>query len=92
MHCNVAHVLKSRFSLENQNIHTRCILNILFSLRKDFYKWIVSTNFYLMVCVQTAKDVRCKIKISDEFSQKRSVQAEVLLSFQKQLGEPMNNE
>ena len=42
-----------------------------------------------MVFAQTAKDVRCKTKIRDTLMpQKWSIKAEVLLSLQKQLGEP----
>ena len=72
------------FSLEYQNIHTRYIfdINILFSLQIVFYKRIVFTHPYLMVCVRTVKDGRCKIEIRDTLmSQRRSVQGEVLLSF-----------
>ena len=63
-------------------------INILFSLPEVFYKRIFYTHSYL-VCVRTAKDARCKIKIWDALmSQKPFVPAEVLLSLYKQLREP----
>ena len=38
-----------------------------------FSKLIVPTHFSMVVCVQTVKDARCKVKIRDELmSQKRS--------------------
>ena len=78
------HETQAMFSLEYQNIHTRYIfnINILFSLQIVFYKRIVFTHSYLMFCVRTVKDGRCKIEIRDALmSQRRSVQGEVLLSF-----------
>ena len=50
-------------SLEYQNIQDIFYINILFSLHKGFYKQVVSTHPYLMVCVRTAKDARCKPKV-----------------------------
>ena len=48
---------------------------------KVLYKLIVSTHFYLMVCVRIVTDARCKTKTWDTLiSQKRSVPVEVFLS------------
>lgn len=35
-------------------------------LHKVFSKLIVPTHFSMVVCVQTVKDARCKVKIRDE--------------------------
>ena len=48
---------------------------------KVVYIWIVFYHFYLMVCIQTVKDNRCKIKMWDTLlPQKWSVEAEILFS------------
>ena len=75
------HEKQAGFSLEYQNIRYTFNINILFSLHTVSYKEIGFTHFYLMVCVQTVKDARSKIKISAALiPQKRFVQREVLLS------------
>ena len=44
------------------------------AFHKVVYKQIVFTYSYLMVCFQTVKDARCKVKIWDTLmSQKRPV-------------------
>ena len=68
-------------------MHTKFVQHRYTFIHKVFYKRF--THPYLMVFAQTAKDVRCKTKIRDTLMpQKWSIKAEVLLSLQKQLGEP----
>ena len=53
----------------------------MFLFQTVSYKRIVITHSYLMVCVQTLKDVSWKIKILNALvSQRQSVQAEIFLS------------
>ena len=78
------HETQPGFSLVDQNIHKRYYINILIFLHKGFYKKIVNTHFYVVICIRTLKNARCKIKIQDPLkAQKRSVLAEVLLSIWK---------
>ena len=48
---------------EFKRINTRYILYNFF--HKVTYKRIVFTPFYLIICIQTVKDARCKTKIWD---------------------------
>ena len=76
-------------SLEYKRYIHDLYINILFSLRQGLYKQIVTTHYYMMVCIRTSKNVRCKIKIRDTLtSQRWFVQAKVLLSLSKQIGVP----
>ena len=62
-------------------MHTRYMQHTDTILHKVLYKLIVSTHFYLMVCVRIVIDARCKTKTWDTLiSQKRSVPVEVFLS------------
>ena len=75
------HEMLAGFTLEYQSNHTRNIFNMFFSLHTVFYKQVVFTHSYLMICVQTLNDAGCKIKIWNALmSQRRSLQAETLLS------------
>ena len=77
------HETQAGFSLEYQKKLTRHIFNIYIHIYicslsiQSFYKQIVSTHFYLMVCVRTLKGTRRKTKIRDaSISQRQCVQAE----------------
>ena len=75
------HEMQAGLSLEYQNIRYTFNINILFSLHAVSNKEIGFTHFYLMICVQTVKDARSKIKIPAALiPPKRFVQREVLLS------------
>ena len=65
-------------------VHRSYILYKYYTLHKGFYKQKVTTHSYLMVCIWTLKDARCKMKIwATSMSQKRPVQAELVLSLRK---------
>ena len=76
------HEMQAGFTLEYQKNHTRHIFNInIFLSHTVFYKQLVFTHSYLMVCVLTLNDAWCKIKIWNALmSQRQSLQAEALLS------------
>ena len=88
------------FLLKNKKYKIYLLYKIIYLiLKKNFsretvsYKRIVLTHSYLMVCVQTLKDASWEIKIWDAmvlmlWYQRRSVQAEILWSLYRQLGEP----
>ena len=73
---NVSH-LKNGF----KGIHAKYMQYKYTFFHKVVYKWIVFCHFYLMVCIQTVKDNRCKIKMWDTLlPQKWSVEAKILFS------------
>ena len=53
---------------------------MFFSIKSAQTYTVLSLVSYLMVCVQTVKDARCKTEILDKMkSRKRPAQSEVLL-------------
>ena len=71
----------SHLKNEFKGMHTKYIQYKYTFFHKVVYKWIVFYHFYLMVCVQTVKDDRRKIKMwFTLMSQKWFVEARVLLS------------
>ena len=64
-----------------KGMHAKYMQHKYTFFHKVVYIWIVFYHFYLMVCIQTVKDNRCKIKMWDTLlPQKWSVEAEILFS------------
>ena len=73
------HISKNGFM--GTSAHSYKIYTIITFLRKVFFKWVVSTLSYLVVCFRNIKYGSCNAKMWDALiSRKRSVQAAVLLS------------
>ena len=72
------------FEVRDIYVHRRYILYKYYTLHKGFYKQKVTAHSYLMVFIWTLKDARCKMEIwGTSVSQKRPVQAELVLSLRK---------